>query len=74
MHVGGRKALGLENLLRLDTVEFQDVTQENRDVSGLVSQEVLVTRGPGCYHRHGLGHGDQVRESSGEFRERNGLG
>jgi hypothetical protein len=39
MHVGGGKALGLENLLRLDTVEFQDVTQENRDVSGLVSQE-----------------------------------
>jgi hypothetical protein len=29
MHVGGRKALGLENLLRLDTVVFEDVTQEN---------------------------------------------
>ena len=43
MQVCGRKALGLENLLRLDTVEFQDVTQENRDVSGLVSQEVLVS-------------------------------
>jgi len=37
LHVGGRKALGLENLLRPDTVGFEDVTQENRYVSGLVS-------------------------------------
>ena len=43
MQVCGRKALGLDNLLRLDTVVFEDVTQENRDVSGLVSQEVLVS-------------------------------
>jgi len=39
--------VGLENPLRIDTVVFQDVTQESRDVSGLVAQEVLVTRGGG---------------------------
>jgi hypothetical protein len=33
MQVCGRKALGPENLLRLDTVAFEEVTQESRDVS-----------------------------------------
>ena len=53
LHVVGRKVLGPENSLRLDVVGFQDVTQESRDVSGLVAQEVLVsldvlaTRGAG---------------------------
>jgi hypothetical protein len=74
-----------ENPLRLDVVGFQDVTQESRDFSGLVSREVLVamdvlsTRGAGgaalaAIIATGFGHSDQVRESSGEFRERNGLG
>ena len=42
MQVCGRKVLGPENLLRLDTVAFKEVTQEGRDVSGSGEREVLV--------------------------------
>ena len=42
MQVYSRKARGPENLLRLDTAAFKEVTKEGRDVSGLGSSEVLV--------------------------------
>jgi len=45
MQVCGRKARGPENLLRLDTAVFKEVTKESRDVSGLGAREVLVARG-----------------------------
>ena len=44
MQVCGRKARGPENLLRLDTAVFKEVTKESRDVSGLGAREVLVAR------------------------------
>jgi hypothetical protein len=44
MQVCGRKARGFENLLRLDTAAFKEVTKEGRDVSGLEAREVLVAR------------------------------
>jgi hypothetical protein len=42
MQVCCRKARCPENLLRLDTAAFKEVTKEGRDVSGLGSSEVLV--------------------------------
>jgi len=85
LQVVGRKVVVLENPLRLDVVGFQDVTQESRDVARSVAGfpgGVGRSRDLGSWfggeqigdHRHGLGHGNQVRASSGEFHERNGLG
>ena len=57
MHVGGGKALGLENLLRLDTASFKEVTKESR--TGFVFFSLFVSFSSGFLHG-GHVHGGHV--------------
>ena len=68
MQVCCRKARCPENLLRLDTAAFKEVTKEGRDVSGLGSSEVLVALD--VLHVHALQVRSRWRTDKKQKRQR----